>query len=461
MNSERDIETRGARHVSRPSATSWSFDISRVKSLDKPDNLEIKLRVVFLGVSCLLLYLIYDMVEMLVWYGVRLGWLAGYFVLLRYLPDRISYKQTVLLTFVIITDGLLYSGLSIYFWQLELPIFMAYAMTIISTAMITAVWIRAEEPYLWICDTLTISLCFMSLPFVHYASGKPLTHVLLMAGTFALVLTYFVLSLWTVWKNRTEFRTAQHIEMERTKVEAMGRLTGGVAHDFNNLLTVILGNIELSRLVDDAKDRDDLLDEAHAAGERAARLTAQLLSFSRQSVLIPREVDVSDVITSAQRFLSRLLPASVHIKRMGDAHGLPDVRLDTSKLEAVLINLAINARDAMPNGGLLQIGAVARQVRSSARMDLLGLKPGRYVVLIVEDEGEGIPKEIVDRVTDPFFTTKPVGEGSGLGLSMAKGFAEQSGGALTIDSTVGEGTRVQIYLPVASEALDQEDRTET
>ncbi|MEP6066127.1 MAG: ATP-binding protein [Paracoccaceae bacterium] len=456
MNIERDIETREVRTPPGPVRAGWTFDISRVKSLDKPSNIEIKMRTLFLGGTCLLLYLIYDMVEMLVWYAVRMGWLAGYFVLLRFLPDRISFQQAIVLTFVIVTDGFLYVGLSIYFWQLELPIFMAYAMATIMTAMITVVWIRAEEPYLWMCDTLAIVTCTMALPVVHYMSGKPLTHVFLMTGLFALVLTYFVLSLWTVWKNRTEFRTAQHIEMERTKVEAMGRLTGGVAHDFNNLLTVILGNIELSRLVEEPKDRDELLDEAHAAGERAARLTAQLLSFSRQSVLSPREVDVSDVIQSAQRFLTRLLPASVHISRMGDLHSLPAVCLDTSKLEAVIINLAINARDAMPDGGSLQIGAVSRQVRASARTDRLGLTPGLYVVLIVEDEGEGISKEIVDRVTDPFFTTKPVGEGSGLGLSMAKGFAEQSGGALTIDSKLGEGTRVQIYLPVAPASQDED-----
>ena len=455
MTKQRDIETHDARPVPRSEAAGWTFDISRVKRLDKPDNAEIKMRALFLGVSCLLLYFTYDMVEMLVWYAVRMGWLAGYFLLLRQLPDRISFLQTIFLTSVIVADGFLYVGLSIYFWQLEMPVFMAYAMIIITTAMITVVWIRAEEPYLWICDIFAIATCMMTLPIVHYLSGKPVTHVLLLAGTFALVLIYFVFSLWTVWKNRTEFRTAQHIEMERTKVEAMGRLTGGVAHDFNNLLTVILGNIELSRLVEDDKDRDDLLDEAHAAGQRAARLTAQLLSFSRQSVLSPREVDVSEVIDSAQKFLMRLLPASVHITRTGDLHSLPMVLLDTSKLEAVVINLAINARDAMPNGGRLKIGAVARQVRSSARMEVLGAKPGRYVVLIVEDEGEGIAKEILDRVTDPFFTTKPVGEGSGLGLSMAKGFAEQSGGTLTIDSEIGEGTRVQIYLPVAS--TDQEE----
>ena len=455
MTKQRDIETHDARPVPRSEAAGWIFDISRVKRLDKPDNAEIKMRALFLGVSCLLLYFTYDMVEMLVWYAVRMGWLAGYFLLLRQLPDRISFLQTIILTSVIVADGFLYVGLSIYFWQLEMPVFMAYAMIIITTAMITVVWIRAEEPYLLICDTFAIATCMMTLPIVHYLSGKPVTHVLLLAGTFALVLIYFVFSLWTVWKNRTEFRTAQHIEMERTKVEAMGRLTGGVAHDFNNLLTVILGNIELSRLVEDDKDRDELLDEAHAAGERAARLTAQLLSFSRQSVLSPREVDVSEVIDSAQKFLMRLLPASVHITRTGDLHSLPMVLLDTSKLEAVVINLAINARDAMPNGGRLKIGAVARQVRSSARMEVLGAKPGRYVVLIVEDEGEGIAEEILDRVTDPFFTTKPVGEGSGLGLSMAKGFAEQSGGTLTIDSEIGEGTRVQIYLPVAS--TDQEE----
>ena len=213
MTKQRDIETHDARPVPRSEAAGWTFDISRVKRLDKPDNAEIKMRALFLGVSCLLLYFTYDMVEMLVWYAVRMGWLAGYFLLLRQLPDRISFLQTIFLTSVIVADGFLYVGLSIYFWQLEMPVFMAYAMIIITTAMITVVWIRAEEPYLWICDIFAIATCMITLPIVHYLSGKPVTHVLLLAGTFALVLIYFVFSLWTVWKNRTESVSYTHLTL--------------------------------------------------------------------------------------------------------------------------------------------------------------------------------------------------------------------------------------------------------
>lgn len=441
-------DNRASVNVTRPKG--WFIETAGFKTVVQKARSEIILRILFLTALVLSLWLIYDMQEMLYWYGFRMTSMALVLLVMMRLPDRLGFFDAMALGTLLTLDALLYTGLAVYFWVQELPIFMAYGLAVLTTAMITVIWVHAEERFLWICQLIAISAAMLILPFVHFfVLEKPLMHCILMFGVYSLVLTYFVFSVWSVWRTRAEIRRAQLVETQRTKVEAIGRLTAGVAHDFNNLLTVILGNIELSRLTENPVERGHLLKEAEAAGHRAARLTAQLLSFSRQSVLHPDIVDVAEVVATARSFLARLLPASIDIRVPPDLHNLPKVHLDASKLEAVIINLAINARDAMVDGGTLEIKAEEIEVFHGERADKLSLKPGRYVILDVTDTGTGIPQDIIERVTDPFFTTKPVGRGSGLGLSMAKGFAEQSGGGLDVTSIAGQGTRVRVYLPIA------------
>ncbi|MCA1774956.1 MAG: PAS domain-containing protein [Loktanella sp.] len=231
------------------------------------------------------------------------------------------------------------------------------------------------------------------------------------------------------------------------KLEAVGHLTGGVAHDFNNLLTVILGNAEM--LSDDLDDRHDLRRLAkmiETTAERGAELIKSLLAFSRTQTLEPRLVDVSALISGVEGMLRRTLPANIDIafNRTGRRW---KTEIDPSQLESAILNLTLNARDAMPGGGLLTIEIANAELSEDNALRDQDVTPGQYVMITISDTGEGIPPESMARIFEPFFTTKEVGEGSGLGLSMVYGFVKQSGGHIHITSTPGEGTSVNLYFP--------------
>ncbi len=231
------------------------------------------------------------------------------------------------------------------------------------------------------------------------------------------------------------------------KMEAVGQLTGGIAHDFNNLLTVIIGNLDL---LAERVARDEtglkLAQNALSAGLRGAELTRKLLAFSRIQALEKKAVDVNDLVRSMMDMLRRALGEKIEIA-VSTAADLWLVETDVTQFESALVNLAVNARDAMPEGGRLTIETANRHFDERYAAENPGVAPGDYVMLAVTDTGTGIPPEHLDRVIEPFFTTKEVGKGSGLGLSMIYGFAKQSGGHLKIYSEVGHGTTARLYLP--------------
>ncbi|HET8996152.1 MAG TPA: ATP-binding protein, partial [Acetobacteraceae bacterium] len=231
------------------------------------------------------------------------------------------------------------------------------------------------------------------------------------------------------------------------KMEAVGQLTGGVAHDFNNLLTAVLASLEMisSRSTDERVLR--FAANAQRAAERGARLTQQLLAFSRRQRLRPESVDMNGLIRGMNELVTRAIGASVQFEsRLSD--DLPPAYVDPTQLELVLLNLAINARDAMPSGGRLTVETFALQAPPDDLAD--ELPPGSYVAMAVSDTGTGMPPEVQARAFEPFFTTKEMGKGTGLGLSQVYGFVRQSGGTVRLRSTVGQGTRVSIYLPEAA-----------
>jgi PAS domain S-box-containing protein len=234
----------------------------------------------------------------------------------------------------------------------------------------------------------------------------------------------------------------------KQRVEAIGQLTAGIAHDFNNLLTSIMGNIELldARLgtIDQRSAR--LLKGALAAAERGANLTAQLLAFARQQRMNPELVDLNHVIAGMATLLHSTIGASIHIE-LAPANGLWRTLADVAQLELVLLNLAINSRDAMPHGGTITI-ATGNAVLGAPRQPE---EPpaGEYAVVSVTDTGGGIPADIIGKVFDPFFTTKEIGKGSGLGLSQVLGVVQQLGGGVRIETTPGAGTAVKVFLPRA------------
>jgi len=238
----------------------------------------------------------------------------------------------------------------------------------------------------------------------------------------------------------------QAVLVQSQKMEALGQLTGGIAHDFNNLLNVIMANAELLARVSDDERVRKMAATIKRATERGGKLTAQLLTFSRTSNLDLKAVNVTSLLQGMRDIISISLGPAIAFYTHSDAEDLW-TRADANQLELAVLNLAINARDAMPGGGRLSIHAGERPAPDET------LAAGRYVVVSVSDSGTGIEPGIVSRVFDPFFTTKPVGKGTGLGLSQVYGIARQAGGIARVESELGKGTTVELWLPlVAKEA---------
>ena len=236
--------------------------------------------------------------------------------------------------------------------------------------------------------------------------------------------------------------------LQSQKMEAVGQLTGGIAHDFNNLLTGIVGSLDLLQTRLDQGRTDNVaryIDAAMTSANRAAALTHRLLAFARRQPLVPKSVDANQLVVSLEDLLRRTIGETIDLEIVA-SNDLWGTLCDPNQLESALLNLAINARDAMPDGGRLAI-ATANVRFDSVTADTPALSPGDYVSISVTDTGVGMSAEVAARAFDPFFTTKPIGQGTGLGLSMIYGFARQSNGHVTIDSKLGRGTSVKLYLP--------------
>lgn len=241
-------------------------------------------------------------------------------------------------------------------------------------------------------------------------------------------------------------RDSEQAFRQSQKMEAIGQLTAGLAHDFNNLLQVVNGNLELlsSRPLDERSLR--YIDAARSAAERGAKLTRQLLAFARKTRLEPHAVDLSRLIADFGELIESTLGSQIDLQ-LNLRRRLPPVLLDADHFEMALLNIVINARDAMTEGGLLTIST--RAVHLNGDAEARQLPSGDYVVVEIQDDGAGMAPHVRERATEPFFTTKGVGKGTGLGLAMAHGFVQQSRGRLEIDSVVNEGTRITLLFPVA------------
>ncbi|RLB49806.1 MAG: hybrid sensor histidine kinase/response regulator [Deltaproteobacteria bacterium] len=239
-------------------------------------------------------------------------------------------------------------------------------------------------------------------------------------------------------------RLAEQLQQAQ-KMEAIGQLTGGIAHDFNNLLTVIHGNLELIGASITDQRATDAMQRARSATRSAATLTRRLLAFSRKQPLSPQSVDLAELVVHMEGLLKRSLTESIQVKTI-TGPSLWACHVDAAQLEASILNLAINARDAMPLGGTLTIEAANARLNEAHAAEH-GIPPGDYVMLAVTDTGSGMAPEVLEQAFEPFFTTKEVGEGSGLGLSMVYGFVNQSNGHIDVRSQVGHGTSFEIYLP--------------
>ncbi len=271
------------------------------------------------------------------------------------------------------------------------------------------------------------------------------------------------LELETVVAERTRELEAQMAAREASeaalrqsqKMEAIGQLTGGIAHDFNNMLTGILSALDIVRMrleLGRTEDLERFLDAATTSSQRAAALTQRLLAFSRRQSLDARPVELNALVGAMQHLLRSTLGESVRILTE-EAPAPLHAALDANQFESALLNLAINARDAMPNGGELALRTFPLRLADGERATV---PAGDYAVVAVSDTGTGMPPEVVERAFEPFFTTKPIGKGTGLGMSMVYGFMQQSGGHIAIDSTPGQGTTISLFIPQVEADADPE-----
>ena len=289
-------------------------------------------------------------------------------------------------------------------------------------------------------QTDTIMLGWMRAMASHLIFGIPATLVL------------FTLVLLAMRRTRALYAEAERRDLaeqalrQSQKMEAVGQLTGGVAHDFNNLLTIIIGNLGIAKrgVVEARAER--ALNNALVGAERAAQLTQRLLAFSRRQPLNPRVLDINKLIVAISDLLTRTLGENIQLETISGA-GLWKVEVDASEMESTLLNLALNARDAMPDGGKLTIETGNAYLDEEYCRKHEGIAPGQYILIAVSDSGAGMSAETIDRAFEPFFTTKEAGKGTGLGLSQVYGFMKQSGGHVKIYSEPGEGTTIKLYLP--------------
>ncbi|MCZ8097990.1 MAG: ATP-binding protein [Burkholderiales bacterium] len=310
-----------------------------------------------------------------------------------------------------------------------------------TTAAVFGEWLLAMAGYLAIGIPATAGLFFLSLTALRQSASQ-------------------ASALMQLESEARRREAAESALRQVQKMEAVGRLTGGVAHDFNNLLTVIIGNLDMlmRRLgPDDARARRSA-SLAKEGAVRASLLTQRLLAFSRQQPLAPKRVDIDELITGMSDLTRRTLGETIHVSAETQAELWP-VDVDPNQLENAILNLAVNARDAMPNGGGLTIRARNQTVTEQGH-HADDPPPGDWVVVEVHDTGVGIPDDVQPKVFEPFFTTKPHGQGTGLGLSQVYGFIKQSGGHVRLFSGAGQGTTVRLYLPRAMGKAQLADRVQ-
>jgi PAS domain S-box-containing protein len=267
--------------------------------------------------------------------------------------------------------------------------------------------------------------------------------------------------LYCVWRDVSENKLIEHEKQkladqlqQAMKMEAIGRLAGGVAHDFNNLLTGITGNVSLALMdLDPADPLHSTLEEVNKAAERAGSLTGQLLAFSRKQIIEPRTVNLGELVSNLNKMLVRIIGEDINLK-ITPAKDLMAVKIDPGQFGQVIVNLAVNARDAMPDGGNLFIETANAGLDEEYCKTRTYLSPGRYVMLAVKDTGHGMSDDVKSHLFEPFFTTKPMGRGTGLGLATLYGIVKQAGGFIEVESEIGRGTTFRIYLPPVEEKAE-------
>ncbi len=420
-------------------------------SLERQTWIEFVSRHGILFCLVLLGYIGFDYLVPLIWFGIYMSTsVLSYFLLERMINDRrfrvyLSVLAVFALRIVLLRIFLLY-----LWFQPEAILQMPAICLLLASVRFSINQKTRIKTYSLIQAAGDVAV--LVIIAIHFLFILPDTPTNLIGGlSTAGFVIYYLVTLQQAYVGLAAYEKIQQRSVQAQKMEAVGNLTGGVAHDFNNILTVVMGNLELYREVDDPLERDELVHKAREAAERASVLTSQLLAFSRQTALQEEAVATKLFLEEMHALTERILPADIQFECSCPDNTWP-MWVDRVQLGIAILNLVINARDAMPNGGTMRL--TAHNIPQGSDVD--PSKDSDYVKLCLADEGDGIASDIHDRVFEPFFTTKDIGKGSGLGLSMVKGFVEQSGGTVDIRSAPDRGTKICLSIPAVLSQSSQD-----
>lgn len=430
-----------------PDGLDYRRQITAIReTLDGP-RIEMIGRFVLPGMGvALVVFLTADLVVGLVYLGFLLtqALLFGFIATRKARCSRADYFVTLGLATL---TSATFVAIAIYLWSTQILVAQFVAYCLVTGFAIYGLARNGTNVALMIIDTVPILIGSM------YAGGSlalkmaDQVHPGVTIAITLMILSYYVVSLYHVFDTRARLRSAEDRTIAVERLEAVGHLTGGLAHDFNNILTAVLGQLDLYSHLTDPAEKADCVAAAHQSATRAARLTTQLLFFARKARLTAVATDLTDYLTEFAASARALLPAGAELQTDLPSD-LPLVSVDRDKLGAVLQQLTLNARDALDQTGQLTLALQIAQEPAPRRLQGdTALVSGSYCVICLRDTGTGISPAHLPRIFEPFFTTKSKGQASGLGLPMAAGFAELSGGAIAVESIQGAGTTVRLYLP--------------
>ncbi|WP_171054043.1 sensor histidine kinase [Arenibacterium halophilum] len=428
-------------------------EIERLYRAEYPSAIELSMRFAILAVGSAILYLYTGWTSALLWLPI---YFALHLLHWRFLKTHVDSSDpgdlnVAALLYLVIMASFLW--MPVCMALVDDPPLQFSAVALMIATLVFLIWRGDTQPLLVMGKTALVAAAAVLITAHHMANVADVWVAGAMALSGAAAVTYFHIAQIAV-RNRIKFsrRAAIH-QAEAQKLEAIGRISSGIAHDFNNLLTAIRGNLELARMVATRQDREDLLVEAQLAADRAADLVRHLLSYARTARITPELVDLQSLTDEIQMLSDDLIPASTPLSVMRPSSSLHLVT-DQAQLVTALLALILNAAEAQESRpGTPVTLSIADSLHMSPQEMLNGriLPAGRYVQFTVRDSGPGIPASVLPHVAEPFFTTKPPGTGSGMGLAMVSGFAEQSGGGIVIE-TAPSGTAVHLYLPPDSPA---------
>ncbi len=430
------------------------FDLTRLQRAERMERIGEIVRFAILVPACILVTLEQQTWLFAALYSAFAVTSILWFVSLARMPEKVGLWSVVWIALMaLLKAGSMAVLLIALYWRKD-PVFDVLVLLSVGALAVNTAAHRAEHLLTAIAFALSILTVLCAVLLRSLMTGASLAEIVALCSIAGVFVFMMCDAIRDQSRLRGRIRSAERADLSRERLQSLGHLAGGVAHDFNNLLTVILGNLDLRHEVKSDAERETLMAETEAAAYRAVDLTGQLLSYTRApgGHGAPEAREVGALVQGVEAMLLRLLPAT-HRLQVQQAPELPRIAVDRTAFQTVLVNLIVNARDALPDGGEIMLTLEEQALpNDSSETVLPDLPEGSYVVATVADGGEGIPADLIAKVMEPYFTTKPEGKGSGLGLPMALSFARETGGALQIDSAPGQGTKVRLWVPAAQPA---------